>query len=476
MKKSRPRGKYYQLVSNTLLFGLGNFGSKFLVFLLVPLYTNALTTAEYGISELVITGTNLLIPFVSVSIQDATLRFVLDPKCDRGVVLKNTVFMLSIGSVAACLLYPAVGLYDAIADWSGYFVVITIVYMIRNALSVYIKAIGKSKLFAIDSIVYTALLMVTNILFLTVFKWGLNGYFIATVSCTIVSIILLCVWGNVVKSCMQSKMDFSLLKEMIIFSLPMILNNVSWWIIHSSDKVMVQYMMSTGDSGIYSVASKMPSVISTVTNIFNQAWVISSISEYDTSRDSNFFTNIFSSFNCVLILFSAAIVAVIKPFMQIYVGADFVSCWQYVPLLLLGSIFQAYATFFGAIYTSAKRNVRVMMTTFLAAGINILLNALLIPTIGIQGAVIATAVAYLVVFIFRMIDSQKYIKFKIDFLRVGASVLILILQSLAVISDWFPYIVSAVSIVLLVLINLRSIKDLFVKITGKLRGMRKKPQ
>ena len=122
--RDKPKGKYNLLISNTLLFALGNFGSKFLVFLLVPLYTHALTTDEYGISELVITGTNLLIPFVSLSIQDATLRFALDPNNDKKVVLKNTVFILSIGSIFSCLLYPAVGLYKAIADWSFYFVII----------------------------------------------------------------------------------------------------------------------------------------------------------------------------------------------------------------------------------------------------------------------------------------------------------------------------------------------------------------
>ena len=86
------KNKYYQLIFNTVLFALGNVVSKFLVFILMPLYTNELSTAEYGVSELVLTGTNLLIPFVSVSIQDATLRFALDKKNDSGEVLKNTIF------------------------------------------------------------------------------------------------------------------------------------------------------------------------------------------------------------------------------------------------------------------------------------------------------------------------------------------------------------------------------------------------
>ena len=249
----------------------------------------------------------------------------------------------------------------------------------------------------------------------------------------------------------------------------MILNNVSWWIINSSDKMMIEYFMSAGDSGIYSVAAKMPSLIAAVTNIFNQAWVISSVSEYDTTRDSSFFSNIFNAFNTVIIFFAAGIIFIIKPFMQIYVGPSFVSCWQYVPLLLLGSIFQSYATFFGAIYTSAKRNVSVMMTTFLAAGINFVLNIILIKTMGIQGAVIAAAVAYLVVFVFRMIDSQKYIKFHINFAQVGISVLILTAQCLVTIADWHPFIISGACIVALLIINYATLNTLVHKALVKIK-------
>ena len=462
MKKRN--GKYYQLFSNTILFALGNFGSKFLVFLLVPLYTNALTTSEYGTSEILITGTNLIIPFVSISIQDATLRFALDKKNNKGQVIKNTMLVLGIGTIVSIFLFPLVRLYKPLSDWAAYFVAISIVYMIRNALSVYVKAIGKSKLFAIDSVLYTALLMGLNILFLAVLHLGLKGYFFATIIKSSLSILLLVIVGNVLQDCVKSTVNGELLREMIRFSLPMILNNVSWWVINSSDKVMIEYFMSVGDSGIYSVAAKMPSLIAAVTSIFNQAWVISSVSEYDSTRDTSFFSNIFSAFNTVIILFASFIILIIKPFMQIYVGPSFVSCWQYVPLLLLGSIFQSYATFFGAIYTSAKKNITVMTTTIIAAVINIILNAILIQTIGVQGAVIATAVAYFVVFVFRMIDSQKYIRFTIDYIRVVFSVLLLTGQCLITIKDKNAFLYSSISFIALIIINWRVIHR-FVNLT-----------
>ncbi len=469
MMPQKNRGRYFELILNTLLFALGNLGSKFLVFILMPLYTNALTTSEYGVSELVLTGTNLLIPFVSISVQDAVLRFSLDPEKKSGEVIKAATFVISIGSLITCIFYPFLHLYKAISDWTTYFVIITIVYMFRNCFSIYVKAIGKTVIYTIDSVLYTALLMVTNIVFLTVTKWGLRGYFYAIIISSIISILYLLISGKIIRSCIKEDYNWKLLKEMLLFSSPMILNNVSWWIINSSDKVMIEYFLSASESGIYSVAAKMPSLLATFTNIFNQAWIISSISEYDSGRDDKFFSGTFTVFNTCLVLLSSVVVAVIKPFMGIYVGADFTTSWQYVPLLLLGSIFQSYATFFGAIYTSARKNTSVATTTFMAAVVNIVLNAALIPWIGVQGAVIATAVSYCVVFIFRMIDSQKYMKFKIYFGRIGLSFALLLFQCLVAIKEWHTYLFSILVITFLVIINWHAIHTITEKVLCRIR-------
>ena len=94
------------------------------------------------------------------------------------------------------------------------------------------------------------------------------------------------------------------------------------------------------------------------------------------------------------------------------------------------------------------------MTTITAAIINIVLNMLLIPRIGIQGAVLATAVAYFVVFVFRMIDSQKYVRFTIDYKSVVTSVILLSLECWLAINlhDNFSYITSMIILLMIIII------------------------
>lgn len=68
---------YKKLVYNTAIFAVGNFGSKILTFLIVPLYTYVLTTAEYGTIDLFITSLGMVIPFSTMMVNEALIRFVL---------------------------------------------------------------------------------------------------------------------------------------------------------------------------------------------------------------------------------------------------------------------------------------------------------------------------------------------------------------------------------------------------------------
>lgn len=137
----------------------------------------------------------------------------------------------------------------------------------------------------------------------------------------------------------------------------------------------------------------------------------------------------------------------------------------------LAVFFQSYAAFFGAIYTSAKKNVSIMLTTLLAAGINIVFNIMLIPRMEIQGAVIATAIAYFVVFVFRMTDSQKYVKFKLQVCRVLFSMIILTVQCvlMIVLSGSTRYASSVACFILLAVINAKTIIELVEMMKSKLK-------
>ncbi|HFU3704384.1 TPA: oligosaccharide flippase family protein, partial [Streptococcus suis] len=127
--------KSYILVKNTLIFSIANLGSKIIQFLLVPLYTFTLTTAEFGIVEFIMTVANLLTPLISCSISDGLLRFGLDKAEDGKIILTNSFAIVFIGTVISIFLLPILNLISNINQYLFFFLAILNIRIYRDLLS-----------------------------------------------------------------------------------------------------------------------------------------------------------------------------------------------------------------------------------------------------------------------------------------------------------------------------------------------------
>ena len=172
--------KYGRLISNTLIFAVGKFASKFMVLLLMPLYTSILSTEEYGVADLITQTANLLIPIFCVGICDAIFRFAIDSE-DKKKVFSTSICVLMAGSVLLGILSP---LLSFVGYFDGYVWLICIFVISSNLHSVcaqYLRAIGKVGVFATQGIINTALTIIYNVAFLIVFDMGVTGYVLSVI-------------------------------------------------------------------------------------------------------------------------------------------------------------------------------------------------------------------------------------------------------------------------------------------------------
>lgn len=466
--------KFKSLASNTIIFAIGNFGSKIIMFFFLPLYTNVLTTAEYGVAEIVTTFSALFVPIISLSIGNAVLRFGLDKKNNPKSIIHNALVVNAIGTILMLSLTPLLSLYKPLDGYNLPLTLISVLTAFRTSLQYYAKATNKNKEFAIESIANTFVLAISNILLLVVFKTGINGYLYAQIISLIVSVLYLYCATEIGIRIFKEKVNGELLKQMLKFSIPMILNALSWWILHSTDKIMIRQYISEGAVGIYSVSSKIPSLINTVTFFFSEAWFIAAITDYDSDKDNSFYEKTFKVYNFILCGIVACILLVLKPFMSVYVGKAFTESWTYVPLLLIATLFRNYSDFFGAIITSAKKSVVMMITSFAGAVINIIVNACLIPVMGIQGAVIGTTISYIIIGMLRLIRSRSIMPFKIEYVSLITCIAALFIQSYFVIVDKYIYMISLATIILIILFNFSTFKSLFAFFSSYIYNHRRK--
>lgn len=439
--------KYKGLLANTLIFALGSIGSKVILFFLVPLYTNVLNTEQYGVAELIFTIGQLILPFISLTIFDALLRFGLLPTVKKEEVLKCSATIFVIGSITMIAFTPLLSFYETVSPWKWYVCIYVITLFASNNTLIYLKVQENNKFYAFVSILQALLLLLFNVVFLIFLKLGIRGYLISTIASTGLSAILAFFLGGMHREITKAKLNNKLLGEMVKYSAPLIVNNVSWWMIHSSDKIMIEWMIGASFLGLYTAASKIPSLLNVIITIFSQAWGLSSIKEYDSSNDRNFYSKVFRSFVVLIFIAFMLITCITKTFMRLYVGDEFYPAWRYVPVLLLSAVFAGFSSFTGALYGALRKSKNVMQTTLVAGIINIMVNYLLIRRIGIMGAAIGTLLSYVVIAFVRMVDIYQYIK--IDYSK-GLFISLLGIstcQCLAVSLDWHIYLVSFVCII-----------------------------
>ena len=403
--------KYKTLARDTGLFTISSFGSKILVFLLTPLYTSILATQDYGIADLITTTINFIYPILTLAIADATLRFALDKSINKNAVFCVSTVFTAISVVVLCFCKPLITLIDSSLGQYWYvFIINFTLFNVHNYFSNFVKAIGKTSLFAIQGLVHTATIICCNIVFLVILKLNLDGYLLSTIIGYIVPIILMFFGAKLYKYITPFSIDIDLLKEMLVYSIPMIPTLLAWSINTSIDKYMIIWMHGLSASGVYSVAHKIPTIITTILTVFTQAWQISVISNHGSEDESLFYTSVYKGLDFISLTGCMFVILICKQIAKILFARDFFAAWQYVPMLVISAMFSAHSGFLAAAYRAAKKTKSLFISVMVGSVINIILNYILIRNIGVLGAAIATAISFLTVWVVRIILIQRIVK------------------------------------------------------------------
>lgn len=422
---AKDRNNY--LIKNTIIFTLGSFGSKIISFFLVPLYTYVLTASEYGIVDLVVTVGTVAIPILTLNISEAVMRFALDKDADKEKITQIGTRILLIGMLVGLLMFPVCGFFNKISQYSAYIYF----YVISLAASqLYLCDLrGKELLiyYAIGNVLNTFFIAVLNILFLLVLKEGIEGYLKAYIIANVLTAIYAIIVGKGYKSFYSLRIDKKLLLQMVKYSIVLIPNSFMWWIMNSSDRIMVSGMVSVAANGIYAVSYKLPTLVSTLTTIFNQAWSYSAIREEGTEDECEYNNKVFKALIGMAMLIGIGLLTFAKPFLSIYVSKEYYVAWKYMPFLTVGCVYLTMASFMATSYTVHKDSFGYLFSGMFGAIFNVVMNFMLIPLIGVYGAAIATCISYILVFVFRLFHTRKYIQYNIynkEFI-VGSAILVL---------------------------------------------------
>lgn len=462
------KNKY--LLKNTLLISLGSLGSKLITFFLVPLYTYVLSKEAYGTVDLITTISIVIIPIITLNIQESVMRFTMDKNSNFNQIVSVgliTMFITLLFGILSILILSSI---DALSEYSLLIGLYMVMYGFSQFLLCFIRGQEKLAEYSIINIIQVFFIAGINVVSLLWLKLGVKGYLISYILSYFITSIICSIRINLLHYIFHFEVNKKLASEMIKYSVVLIPNSLMWWIMNSLDRIMVTTMIGLEENGLYAVSYKIPSIIITLTTIFNQAWMFSAIKGKDDSDKEEYTNNIYTFFYSMLIIVSLFLILIMKPLMKIYVGNDFYNAWLYMPPLVIGTFFLTLGTFISNEYTTHKDSIGFLKSSSFGAFINLILNFLFIPMIGVMGAAIATCVSYLGVFIFRLCDTRKYLKLHVLDGTKTLEIILLVISGLFVyFNNALSIIVPAICLILEVLIK-RKIFFSFYYVIKKMGG------
>lgn len=402
------------LAKNTVIVSIGKICTQLITFFLLPVYTAVLSNEEYGVVDLLNTLTSLLLPIATLQIEQGIFRYLLDCRenKEKQTTLITTVSKFILVQSAICILI-FLGASPFIHNEYKYFLMANLLMGILSSISLQIcRGLGDNKTYAVGSFITGALTVILNVIFIVVFKWGACGMLIATAISNLLCAIYVFVKKKIYKYIDIKQNDKKLLKDIIKYSVPLIPNMISWWIVSASDRTIISAVIGVAQNGIYSAANKFSGIFSTLYSVFNLTWTESASININSEDRDEFFSKIFDFIVRFFGSLCLGTIAVMPFVFGILVNEKFAESYYQIPILILGSVFNILVSFLGSVYVAKKLTKEIAKTSIIAAIINIVVNIALIKQIGLYAASISTVIAYFAMFIYRWIDVKKYVSIK----------------------------------------------------------------
>lgn len=421
--------RYTKLIKNTGLISLGTFGSKLLPFILMRLYTAVLTGGDYNTADIVSQTARLLIPLAAVGLTEGLFRLAMDrdPGMQKKVFTAGFIIFGGGYALLIPLMIAAFFILRGMGSFFSEYLWLVGVYVLTSCLhslvTQYIRTKDHFAFFSLQGVINTALVAALNVFFYAIGRFGVNEYVLSVCIADFVTFAIVFLkeklWRDLVA---PRKIEKDVYRMMIRYAAPLIPMAVSWWITSVSDRYMVRcFVADPNISDRYSAAYKIPTLVTLLCTVFSQSWSYSSVAENDEKERSEFYSRVFIFYFSLLFVTAGLIVAFSRIITIVMMDERYFGAALYIPLLVGATAFSALSNFLGSVYTVRLKSSYLMWTSLLGAGLNILLNLLLIPRsiggvqlagLGAAGAAIATAASYFAVFIARAATATRLVRFE----------------------------------------------------------------
>ena len=398
-----------EFARNTAVLAIGKYLPKLFSLITLPIITGRLTQAEYGTYDLITTLVSLLLPIVTLQIQSAAFRFLIDcreKERESARIISNIFFFTVAASIITVAVFFAV--YDGVGILTrllicGYF----FVDILQIAIGMSARGLGYNAVYSANSILNAGINAVLIFLLVYVKDCGLNGVLLAAMVGNLIAYFYTVHRIRFFRYIHISLLSGPVLKELIAYSWPMIPNNLSNWVLKLSDRLVITAVLGVEANAVYAVANKIPTLLAEAQSVVVMGWQENASVAAKDKDSAAYYSSMFRSMFSLIFAVTAVLIAAAPVMFAVLIRGDYDAAYAQIPILIIGMFFYCMSGFLGGIYVAHKRTVSVAVTTVAAAAVNLTIDILLVRRIGITAGSVSTLIAYLALFLFRMFDVRR---------------------------------------------------------------------
>lgn len=408
-------GKARRFIETAGVYFIGNVLSKLVALFLLPLYTSKILPDKFGEYDLVFTMLSLFVPVIFFQIWDGMFRFAFEKEGikDKYRVISNSTTVCFFGgiiySIAFFIIYKILHFELAL---------LIFIYGISFALQYQYTFIARiflrNKLFVVSGLVNSLLSALLNIVLILRFGLGYESLYIAPVIGCIAQILIIEIVLHPSAHFHFKHIERYLIGDMLKFSIPLCIATVSYWLLGGFTKVVISQKLGIYENGLYAVANRFSSVVTLVVGVFQYSWnEMAYMMIKDDNRVIIYEKGIHLMFKAV-ILGSGILLIVIKLIFPYLIDQSYIKALELVPLTLLGIAANSLASFVSTIFMTEKQTQYILRTTGIGAILNLVCVWFITPVLGIQGAIGALCLSFIIIAILRLYLLKSIINFRIS--------------------------------------------------------------
>ncbi|MCI9196932.1 MAG: oligosaccharide flippase family protein [Lachnospiraceae bacterium] len=396
-------GKAKLFIENFVVYGVGGIISKIIPLIMLPIITRLMpNTTYFGISDLSNTVASFGSALAVIGMYDAMYRMYFEDAGDefRKKVCSTTIVFTVTMSILVTIIMIAgqrtIAKYFFGDVKYSYLVYITAMTTLVTSTNQIVAAPtrmqNKRKVFLITNTVGPVLSYTISIPLI------LQGYYVTALplAALISGATMEATFWLLNRKCFEFKLfDKKLLKQLLVIAVPLFPNFLVYWIFNSSDKLMITNILNVGEAGIYSIGAKLGHASQLIYTAFAGGWQYFAFSTMNEDDQVASNSKVFEYLGAISFFCSVFIFAFSKLIYQVLFVGDYVAGYIVAPYLFLSPLMQMLFQVACNQFIVIKKTWPNMFILVGGAVINVLLNLVLIPLIGIEGAAIATLIGYI---------------------------------------------------------------------------------